>query len=759
MGIFDGSASTDGSSDAAKIVIADIKAKEPAETEEATISQPPPASSGVTTIAEALRVGYVRASDAPVRLDPVAPWTDLPNKPVLAPDIDPRVEPPRRKGSQLETVSDLLSNYPELADPESGFFFEVERTKPQACFGQNVSGTLGSFPAMDSSQFAEFFGGGTYIVRCKGPTRRGRDDPNTGLPLTTTYASVTQKFPGSPRYMPGGQLLPAFPMPQQQPSQQGQQMSGRMFSQPGFQPVNLNGMGAESAAVKQLADLSGRIIERQLDGSQQQHPADGNLLHQVLGVAEKSTEAQVSVLRDMLASRDRELQEMRAEMRSVAQNNPTDRLTEKMFDMRNSTAQVEQLGRDYAERLERLHAQQREELRIKESLFGERLKLVEEAAKAREEVLRNEIRREREMLTESYERKVAEARSDREREVSQLRSDAQRGVDQLLHDKTRAEDLLRKDHERDLAQRDGLHRIALEAKQAEIERLRTDLMSMKTEVEGLRREINKPVAVKLQESREMARMTGMVDREEVETPEPVQRESTLDKLIKGLGPALPKLAPQIMKAAGDVAQATQERVAPRPAPARALPPAPVASKPSPQASARPASPQPIRKPPSVMFDADGTKIDPTPPRARLAPAAAPPAPPPAPAATVATTPSRPSEAAGADQGEVSAPTLQLVERGPRPADNDVMAPLIGQFFAHATDSYNKSLAPEAFAAEVLEQAGPFAPPIAAWLDADNVVVLMQMQPEGSRWGMTGPSEWMKQAWAELEKLTNYGQNE
>jgi len=84
-----------------------------------------------------------------------------------------------------------------------------------------------------------------------------------------------------------------------------------------------------------------------------------------------------------------------------------------------------------------------------------------------------------------------------------------------------------------------------------------------------------------------------------------------------------------------------------------------------------------------------------------------------------------------------------------------MAPLISQFFAHATDSFNKSTSPEAFAAEVIEQAGPFAPSIAGWLDGDNVVVLMQMQPEGSRWGLTGPSDWMKQAWLELERLTNY----
>lgn len=84
-----------------------------------------------------------------------------------------------------------------------------------------------------------------------------------------------------------------------------------------------------------------------------------------------------------------------------------------------------------------------------------------------------------------------------------------------------------------------------------------------------------------------------------------------------------------------------------------------------------------------------------------------------------------------------------------------MAPLISQFFAHATASFNKSASPEQFAAEVIEQAGPFAPPIAAWLDGENVVVLMQMQPEGARWGMTGPSDWMKQAWVELERLTNY----
>lgn len=745
--------------------------------------------------------GYVRAGDGEIPPEEMqAGWT------TPGPPLEQSVPVPLA-AAKLQTIGDLIAYYPELQDPASGWVFDVERVLPKAFMNMSVGGGLGEFPPMDQQTFHALFGGGTYLVRVKGPTKKGGQHPMTGMPLTSTYNTIKILLPGNPVFVPGGQQgrpdagFGGFP-------QNGQHMQSNGF---GGYPGGFGGAGAahaqvENTATKALGDLSGQLLNKALGGDGGSHDRDRDrddgVTRSVLEYGQRTATDQLAFLQAQNADKDRRLDALMDEIRKANANSPTDRLAAQAFDMQGMQTRMAQMATDAAERMDRMSAQHRGDIESRDRNWEDRLRLAREEGKSREDNARAEAARERERMTETFDRKLQEAKSDKEREVENHRSDHRRQIDGMNADHNRALDNLRSDHARDATMLAGLHKIALEAKDAEIVRLRTDLATAQAELGLLRREVNKPTAQVLSEAVGLARKVGMVNKDEIE-PEK-EKNSTFDRLIDGMAPHLPKMLPQIIGAFGELSSGVIERVSPAAAAAAAAKSAPAAATQAAaptQAAAAAASPAAqaraggrSRMPQVVaqgVHSIDGVPVimpatlpPPTGPtsaditaasaaevarqaqeaeaaaRAKDAQAAAQPAQPqqaqhvadPAAGQVIAEGPF-----AGMTTEQVAAWRKSLgasfKERGPALGSPQQMEPFLQQFAADATRSYNADETAEFFAAHLVEEAKAwnFIPLVLSWLDADNACVLLQLYtgPKAG-WDKAGRKAWLRNVWTALE---------
>ncbi len=716
--------------------------------------------------------------------DGPAPWTEPGGQ--LA-------SPPPLPAKDVKTLSDCFEFYPELSDSQSGYFFEIERVLPKHFRNLSVAGNLGKMSPMGQEQFQATIGGGTYIVRVKGPTKRGKDDPWSGQPGLSTFKEIKIHTPGDPIYVPGMPPLSQPFNPNGPPQMQG--YPGQY--NPGYAP-NGQGFGgggpAQVAEATGLKDISLKLLENSLRPQDQRPPADTGFAREALGYAQSSAQEQLAYLREQAARDANERAELQRELRAAQANNPADKFAERVHDANAAQQRMQQMTTDFAERTERTAQAHREELKLRSDDFERRIRLEQDQAKYREEALRSEWTRERKMLEDMQERSLREVRADRTRDLDNMRADHTRATDMMSTDHKRTIDGLRQDHERDTRMQESLHKIALDSKEQEIGRLRTDCGTLKVEVEALRREVHKPVIVQMKEARTMARMSGMIDKSEV--PEEKAGPTAMEGLIKALGPALPTAMPAIIKAFGNVAGNVAERVSPAAAAAG------VAARAQATAAAGGASAAPAESP-MTQAQRGGGKTGrvkmPQVPAQRIREIDGVPIV--MPVHTVAAMQTsggdineqslaeadrvaRETAAAqeqkqreqAAPQNQPAQETQQAQDPGPGPTEEqrqlalwraelqksfvargpalgtpEQMQPFLRQFAIDTSKFYAEGQPPEAFVEHFRAEADAFVPLAVAWVDADNLAILLQVitGPQGG-WDMAGPQKWLREAWSLLE---------
>ncbi len=697
-----------------------------------------------------------------------APWAEAGGPLATAPPLP---------ADKLRTISDLFEFYPELSDPNSGYKFEIERHFPKQFQNRTSSGNLGLHVPMTQEQFQAVIGGGKYTVRVKGPTKRGAPDPWSGQPGLTTFREIKVETPGDPVFSAPG--LPPFVSQHVSPPMQG------YYPQNGYPPAGAPGFGqgfaaggqAEVRAVDRLGSMTETMLNQTLGGGGGRN--DDALMRELIAQGRLSAEQALTMMRDQLTAATARADQLAQEARLASANNPADKFAERVYDAQESQRRMAQMTTDFAERAERASQAHREEMKLRAEDHDRRLRFEQEQAKSREETLRSEWSRERKMLEEMHDRALREVRADRSRDLDNMRADYVRQSDMMTSDHKRTVDGLRSDHERDTRMQESLHKIALDAKEAEMSRLRTDYATIKAEADALRREVHKPVIAQMREAKVMARMGGMVERDEV--PDAPEKPSIIEGIVKALGPLMiGKGLPALMAAGASVAQATVARVAP---PAQTVAQAP---SPSPldqatrgqaaQAQAQPGRSRRLPPVPTQVREVDGVPVvmpgtlpSPVTPEPqeitpqsvieaenkakqaaadaeakKAAPAQAPsPAPAPAPA------PATPEAQLAAWRNQV---LQHFRPRGKQPWSDEEITPLLASIAKDAFDFQAADKAPEEFAQHLITNGGALLPPVLAWIDGEaaSVLLYMTLGPQ-SGWDMAGPRKWIKDVWAVLEQ--------
>lgn len=411
------------------------------------------------------------------------------------------------------------------------FRIMVHRKEPRV--GPNnekIAGLQGEFPWMPDDNFRTMFGGGKYTVTLYGPDPRGLHDA-MGLPRRVQYAELTLDLPGSPVITTKGPDM--------------------------TQQYNPNGYAAAEEA-KGISRIAETLLKERLAA---QH--GGGPSSDVINILQTSTDRMLQLSREQQEAERRRAEEA---IRAAREGSlPGGKLLETLIASKSVNEEVERVRRDYEDRIERVRNDGETQRQRIESALNERIRALEEISARREESLRSEYdRRERDIreqasraekdLRDQFERRERESqgnfdrrlemeRADRNREIDQMRRDAERDVTVARNDNGRNVEQMRRDHERDMATLQEMNKIALHMKDAELDRLRSDNASLKSEVETLRAKVYLDPISQIQQAHQLAEMTGMQKASDA----PAQAglgERIAEKLAEN--------APQLLQVAGPI---------------------------------------------------------------------------------------------------------------------------------------------------------------------------------------------------------------
>jgi hypothetical protein len=417
-----------------------------------------------------------------------------------------------------KTLQDIYARWP-IGDGQH--YLRVERVQPKVWQQLPVAGYLAEIKEpITEEQFQRFFGGKEYAVTLYGPDPKGRQDPNTGLPVIKAKTDPIKIH--VPMLPPNLAVLPAAkPTKKEEVEQMGQHNPFATLFGAGQAGVPMT--PADATMHRTTMDFMGGILKRGEDESRELrreldkrgNMSDGAL--RVIGDTNKAAmdasaraaEAREKVLNEQLSEARAERRRLEEKIDRMAQNGKGDGEALKTLEILNPQAaaadalnsakerhadELRHTRETHSETLRALKDRHKEEMdrarereRDTEDRNRRKVEDLEKAAEKREKELKEEIDRVRRDEREVAETRVKETEKryeDRIRDVKEqhdreLRMNEQHSTTRLDTQKATLEMAKNNAEERAQAAREEAERARQEAEDAK------DPIKVKEKAEGL----------------------------------------------------------------------------------------------------------------------------------------------------------------------------------------------------------------------------------------------------------------------------------
>lgn len=796
----------------------------PAEVEEAAAEPPappepppafprPPEGDGVIPVTpiggERDPIAHARDEDVLDAFDADAPpLPAIPDREENAPDLGTpfsedgdELGTPKLKLSEANTLTDWLALCPGLRQPfeTHPYRIRVMRVKPKVYAGLSVHGYQGYVRAITDDEFARKFGGESYTLTLEGPSPRGILDQVTGTPRIQTLAVIPSYTVAGP---PNLQTLPFAEGSAPSTTESGPPMTQQPFSSPFAPPWSHPHNGASTPTSATEVRVIGDLARDAAQGERAARAEMARLFARpagpdvgVLDILDRGAQRQIDAQRDAAAATERALKEQIDELKRqnadiVAQlraaSDPSTRMMETVFGSKMENASQQEMRREYEHRIDSMRGSFDAQLAQKEQFWTTRVDTITNEAARREESIRGEAQREKLALMENSDRRERELRDNFEVRMAAATRDRERDLELLRADHVRTVEALRRDNERAMNTSEQISKIAVGGKDAELERLRSEVASLKHENESLKREVFKDPVTRIVEAQKLAELTGMVKDEG--GPEGESTAAKLGQMAMQYGPEfLRVLSPFLAKAIGMDPQSVVTPPAPH-APPQLPAHQPNPGAPTPQAGGgqrsgqQPPQRRMIRVPNhDDVGDGDlpvsgdfvplrGQAMQQPMPQPAPVPQAPPPQQPPPPQPQpqqaapqqAAPQPQQPPQAQQPESPHADRLREILTAKLPlhvRKDDqgNPIPPPftqsVLQQFAVEATNEYRSETTAKAFADKFYGRVGAFALQAVHWIDGEGAGYLLDVVTGGDQsWNMAGPRQWIAEVWAELEAI-------
>ena len=493
----------------------------------------------------------------------------------------------------FHSLESLYAHVRELGTDEARL--RVERLEPEWVQAQDggrvpVAGVIAYLDGTPSMQdFANRFGGRKYRVFAE---QQVKDRVNGDEPRLMDVAMAEFRFPLDPNL----DELPILNEQQDSPGGTGFQFPGQDQGTPyrNFSPMRRNNtffmQNPQTSTGQQFAprdalEMVKAGVEFARNGQQGGDNSSSlnflsGLTQQQAVAAKAYSDEQAKILKDQILERDVQAREMRAELREL-KNRPTSQgetlagLAQVVGALKVSSSDQDSahLRSSHEREVDRLNDQHSRE---KESLKREHdrdLIAIRAEAKAdkdrwleRERDLMRDADRQQQILREEMERRERSAKSDAEREVSMMRHNYESQMNAMRQSYDDKVGMAKMHGEVLRSQSETSSSVVIQTLQEKVATLSAEANRFRHESETLRAQVNKSVPEAIQEAHSLARMTGLVSRDELQAGADVGPKSRTDMILEKMAEGAVAIAPQLLQGLGGIATGLAGRAA-TPAPA------------------------------------------------------------------------------------------------------------------------------------------------------------------------------------------------
>jgi hypothetical protein len=473
--------------------------------------------------------------------------------------------PPR----ELKTLEDLNAAYPYIGDGET--YLRVERKLPTAWHGQAIAGFLENVhEKLSMEDFTARYGGTSYLVdvwrfgdgQKNGDRTPRRISPRVEIKVLGAPAMGTIPRQEQEEYQ-HMQRLPGMP-----PQGRGQQQLPDGYPQGEAAEVQIKRLEIEAERASTEAAERRRLAEEARAAVRPPAEMFGAIKDQAdrtVSEVKDLAQGHINLLREANADHLRNLREKEAELAELrgrlqdAQRQAIDaqRYTE--------TEQTKSLKERYEGDIRRLIE---EHSRASEKTADEHKRAVAEMTarhvEERQRITEGEGR-ERERLREDANRREQFLKDDNERRERAMKDQYEARINDYERQSRREIDALKDAHHREVEvikstesskshMSEQTAKLQVGSTKDQLHRAETELSSLRRECEELRQRINKPVIEAISEAHQLAKMTGLVDKDDVEVAGSTDEKTDWSKVAaKGVMGLIEKL-PDVVKGVADMRQ-------------------------------------------------------------------------------------------------------------------------------------------------------------------------------------------------------------
>lgn len=419
----------------------------------------------------------------------------------------------RLKLKETKSLSDALkATYDKRSRNE--IYFSFNRDLPRQFGGRFVAGHMGRWTtAFTEEEVVRALGGGTYTVDVEAVDLNApaRDD---GFPNLKKVHSFRFSSYGDPK------------IPTEEKPEVSQAAGVDKFMQ-SFAVAALDGISRRPAAtgdvgptVNAVAQMADRVAE-----------AERSRSNDIAGLYQQRLDDERT---RRLEAEDKARKEAEA-ARSSPQEGPLISLLGKLVETRSATPDRASHEESYADRIERINAQHREDLRMRESVFNERLQMARADNERAIEALRREHERTQDSQSKDYDRRIKDVTDRYESEIARILKDKE-GEIQRLREQQEFERRIQEQTSRlQVTTVETVSSANANALALENSRLTQKLAQLELEVASLRAKVFIPVEQEIARSIAVAKKVGYIH--ESDAPEAPPNENSITAVIGNIAKA------------------------------------------------------------------------------------------------------------------------------------------------------------------------------------------------------------------------------
>jgi len=479
------------------------------------------------------------------------------------------IAPPR----ELKTLEDLNAAYPSIGDGET--YLRVERKLPVSWHGQPIAGFLENVhEKLSMDDFTARYGGTSYIVDV---WRHGDGQKNGDRTPRRLSPRVEIKVLGAP----GMGTLPRQEQQHEEYSMQrlpGMPPQGRGGQQQlpypyAGEPADVTIKRLEIEAERASAEASER--RRLAEEARQAVRPPSEMFSSITAQAERTVNevkdlatGHINLLREANAEHLRTIREKDAELAELRGQLQDSRRQAVEAQRYTETEQTKQLKERYETDMRRAaeeHSRamekaavehQRQIAEMTQRHVEERQRITEQEGRERDRQREDALRREQN-LKDDAERRERTMRETHDARINDYERQSRREIEALKDAHARAIEAIKSTESSKSYMSEKTAEMQVTTSKDQIHRAQTELNQLRRENEDLRAKVNKPVIEAISEAHQLAKMTGLVDKDDVEVAATGDEKTDWSKVAaKGVMGLIEKL-PEAVKGIAEMRQQNQ----------------------------------------------------------------------------------------------------------------------------------------------------------------------------------------------------------